>query len=56
MISIVGFGRPKFGGSAASSSKPAVKKTGSAPSASQPSADVKAAIELLTKKGYKVTK
>jgi hypothetical protein len=44
MISIVGFGRPKFGGSAASSSKPAVKKTGSAPSASQPSADVKAAI------------
>ena len=56
MISIVGFGRPKFGGSAASSSKPAVKKTGSAPSASQPSADVKAAIDLLTKKGYKVTK
>jgi hypothetical protein len=56
MISIVGFGRPKFGGSAASSSKPAVKKTGSAPSASQPSADVKAAIELLIKKGYKVTK
>ena len=56
MISIVGFGRPKFGGSAASSSKPAVKKTGSAPSVSQPSADVKAAIDLLTKKGYKVTK
>jgi hypothetical protein len=55
MISIVGFGRPKFGASA-SSSKPAVKKTGSAPSASQPSADVKAAIDLLTKKGYKVTK
>jgi hypothetical protein len=55
MISIVGFGRPKFG-VAASSSKPAVKKTGSAPSASQPSADVKAAIDLLTKKGYKVTK
>jgi hypothetical protein len=56
MISIVGFGRPKFGGSAASSSKPAVKKTGSASSASQPSADVNAAIELLIKKGYKVTK
>ena len=55
MISIVGFGRPKFG-AAASSSKPAVKKAGSAPSASQPSADVKAAIDLLTKKGYKVTK
>jgi hypothetical protein len=55
MISIVGFGRPKFG-AAASSSKPAVKKTGSAPSVSQPSADVKAAIDLLTKKGYKVTK
>jgi hypothetical protein len=56
MISIVGFGRPKFGGSAASSSKPAVTKSSSAPSASQPSADVKAAIDLLTKKGYKVTK
>jgi hypothetical protein len=55
MISIVGFGRPKFG-AAASSSKPAVKKTGSASSASQPSADVNAAIELLIKKGYKVTK
>ena len=53
MISIVGFGRPKFGASA-SSSKPAVTKSSSA--ASQPSADVKAAIDLLTKKGYKVTK
>jgi len=53
MISIVGFGRPKFG-AAASSSKPAVTKSSSA--ASQPSADVKAAIDLLTKKGYKVTK
>jgi hypothetical protein len=55
MISIVGFGRPKFG-AAASVSKPAVKKTGSASSASQPSAEVNAAIELLIKKGYKVTK
>ena len=53
MISIVGFGRPKFGASA-SSSKPAVTKSSSAPA--QPSADVKAAIDLLTKKGYKVTK
>ena len=53
MISIVGFGRPKFG-AAASSSKPAVTKSSSA--TSQPSADVKAAIDLLTKKGYKVTK
>ena len=53
MISIVGFGRPKFG-AVASSSKPAVTKSSSA--ASQPSADVKAAIDLLTKKGYKVTK
>jgi len=53
MISIVGFGRPKFG-AAASSSKPAVTKSSSA--ASQPSADVKAAIDLLIKKGYKVTK
>jgi len=56
MISIVGFGRPKFGGSAASSSssKPAVKKADSP--AKGPSADVKAAIDLLTKNGYKVTK
>jgi hypothetical protein len=53
MISIVGFGRPKFGGSAASS-KPAVKKADSP--AKGPSADVKAAIDLLTKNGYKVTK
>ena len=53
MISIVGFGRPKFGASA-SSSKPAVTKSSS--TTSQPSADVKAAIDLLTKKGYKVTK
>ena len=53
MISIVGFGRPKFG-AAASVSKPAVTKSSSA--TSQSSADVKAAIELLIKKGYKVTK
>jgi hypothetical protein len=53
MISIVGFGRPKFG-AAASVSKPAVKKAGSP--AKQPSAEVKAAIDLLTKNGYKVTK
>ena len=53
MISIVGFGRPKFGASA-SSSKPAVTKTGSP--AKQPSAEIKAAIDLLTKNGYKVTK
>jgi len=53
MISIVGFGRPKFGASA-SPSKPAVTKSSSAPA--QPMADVKAAIDLLTKKGYKVTK
>lgn len=54
MISIVGFGRPKFGGSAASSSKPAVKKADSV--AKGPSAEIKAAIDLLTKNGYKVTK
>ena len=53
MISIVGFGRPKFGASA-SVSKPAVTKTGSP--AKQPSAEIKAAIDLLTKNGYKVTK
>ena len=53
MISIVGFGRPKFG-VAASVSKPAATKSSSA--TSQPSADVKAEIDLLTKKGYKVTK
>jgi hypothetical protein len=54
MISIVGFGRPKFGASAASSSKPAATKSSSP--AKEPMADVKAAIDLLTKKGYKVTK
>jgi hypothetical protein len=53
MISIVGFGRPKFGASA-SVSKPAVTKSSSP--AKEPMADVKAAIDLLTKKGYKVTK
>jgi hypothetical protein len=53
MISIVGFGRPKFGTSA-SVSKPAVTKSSSP--AKEPMADVKAAIDLLTKKGYKVTK
>ena len=53
MISIVGFGRPKFG-AAASVSKPAVTKSSSP--AKEPMADVKAAIDLLTKKGYKVTK
>ena len=53
MISIVGFGRPKFG-AVASSSKPAVTKSSS--SAKGPSAEVKAAIDLLTKNGYKVTK
>ena len=54
MISIVGFGRPKFGASAASASKPAVTKTSSP--AKGPSAEIKAAIDLLTKNGYKVTK
>ena len=53
MISIVGFGRPKFGASA-SVSKPAVTKTSSP--AKGPSAEIKAAIDLLTKNGYKVTK
>jgi len=53
MISIVGFGRPKFG-AVASSSKPAVTKSSSP--AKGPSAEVKAAIDLLTKNGYKVTK
>lgn len=51
MISIVGFGRPKFG---ASDSIPAVTKADS--TAKQPSAEIKAAIDLLTKNGYKVTK
>lgn len=52
MISIVGFGRPKFGASAAA---PAAKPAAAKPAAAVP-ADVKAAIDLLTKKGYKVTK
>ena len=46
-ISIVGFGRPKFG---ASKSTPAASATKSAAS------DVKAAIDLLKSKGYKVSK
>jgi hypothetical protein len=53
MISIVGFGRPKFG-AVASSSKPA--ETMSSSPAKGPSAEVKVAIDLLTKNGYKVTK
>ena len=47
VISIVGFGRPKFG--SVSVAKPATKSTKVDPS-------IQAAIDLLTSKGYKVTK
>ena len=46
-ISIVGFGRPKFG---------AVKSAPTAPATKSAASDVKAAIELLKSKGYKVSK
>jgi len=49
-ISIVGFGRPKFKGAGASS--PAATK----PAVEEESPEVKAAIQLLTSKGYKVAK
>jgi hypothetical protein len=50
-ISIVGFGRPKFG---AVKSAPAT--TSAAPATKSAASDVKAAIELLKSKGYKVSK
>jgi len=46
-ISIVGFGRPKFG---------AVKSTPAATTTKSAASDVKAAIDLLKSKGYKVSK
>ena len=47
LISIVGFGRPKFGSSPAA--KPAVKSN-------KIDASIQNAIDLLKSKGYKVTK
>ena len=49
-ISIVGFGRPKFKGAGASA--PAAAR----PAVEEESPEVKAAIQLLTSKGYKVAK
>jgi hypothetical protein len=51
-ISIVGFGRPKFKGAGAGASAPAAAR----PTADEDSPEVKAAIQLLVSKGYKVTK
>jgi hypothetical protein len=53
MVSIVGFGRPKFGNSPATASK-----TTDATSSKSTKVDpkIQAAIDLLTSKGYKVTK
>ena len=45
MVSIVGFGRPKFGSVPASASK-----------SSKIDPKIQAAIDLLTSKGYKITK
>jgi len=57
LISIVGFGRPKYGSAGKGASKAAeTPKTAATAPAKGPSAEVKAAIDLLTKKGYKVTK
>jgi hypothetical protein len=52
MISIVGFGRPKFKG--AGTAKPASSAAGA--SQVEESSDVKDAIALLKSKGYTVTK
>jgi len=49
MVSIVGFGRPKFGASSKSSSSTSSKSSKVDPS-------IQAAIDLLKSKGYKVTK
>jgi hypothetical protein len=51
MISIVGFGRPKFGGS-----KKPVQKTNATKPAAKVDPKIKAAIDLLTENGYKVSK
>ena len=51
MISIVGFGRPKFG-----ASKSAPASTSTASTTKSVASDVKAAIDLLKSKGYKVSK
>lgn len=57
LVSIVGFGRPKYGSAGKGASKDAkTPKTAATAPAKGPSAEVKAAIDLLTAKGYKVTK
>ena len=53
MVSIVGFGRPKFGKSAVTASKPS---SGSASKSTKVNPKIQAAIDLLTSEGYKVTK
>ena len=53
MVSIVGFGRPKFGNSTNTTSKPS---GGSASKSAKVDPKIQAAIDLLTSKGYKITK
>jgi hypothetical protein len=56
MISIVGFGRPKFGGAKKTESKPSSKPSTSQKIPAKVGPEVKAAIDLLTKNGYTVSK
>jgi hypothetical protein len=56
MISIVGFGRPKFKGAGAGAGTGAKTSTASAPTKKKESPEITAAIELLKSKGYTVTK
>jgi hypothetical protein len=56
MVSIVGFGRPKFKGAGAGAGTGAKTSTASAPTKKKESPEITAAIELLKSKGYTVTK
>ena len=56
MISIVGFGRPKFGGTAKNETKPASKTEASQKIPAKIDPKIKAAIDLLTKNGYSISK
>ena len=56
LISIVGFGRPKFGASATPAKKASASKDTSQKIPAKIDPKVKEAIDLLTKKGYKVSK
>ena len=56
MVSIVGFGRPKFGGTAKNETKPASKTEASQKIPAKIDPKIKAAIDLLTKNGYSISK